>query len=329
MLSRRSIVLSGLGTALVQVTANAEDQPPAPLSTTPPPEQPKPRQPSISEQLEHIAVLLKTEDSKGIQYTATGFMFLFFKQDTRGVEAIVTNKHVVEGMKKISLRWTKKKPSGEPDFGNFVDTVIDDLDNRIIIHPSVDLAMIAVSDILSKYTSESRPVFALGIDQTLVPSEDDLKNFQPLEDILVVGFPDGLSDSQNNIPIYRRGITATPVYMKYNGQRQFMIDAAIYHGSSGSPVFLYNVGSWINHDGQTMSGTRVGLLGVVWGVFELPTEGEIRLVPAPTQYQPKALSKIPHNLGACIPSYCILDFEPEIVKRGYKPPEGYKMRAQP
>jgi hypothetical protein len=30
----------------------------------------------------------------------------------------------------------------------------------------------------------------------------------------------------------------------------------------------------------------------------------------------------------CIQSYLILDFEREIVKRGYKPPEGYIMRAK-
>ena len=63
---------------------------------------------------------------------------------------------------------------------------------------------------------------------------------------------------------------------------QFMIDAAIYHGSSGSPVFLYNVGTWLNREGVLQSGWRVSLLGVVWGVFEQPTDGEIHLVPAPT-----------------------------------------------
>ena len=95
------------------------------------------------------------------------------------------------------------------------------------------------------------------------------------------------------------------------------------------PVFLYNVGTWLNREGVLQSGWRVSLLGVVWGVFEQPTDGEIHLVPAPTQFQPKATSKIHHKLGACVPSYCILDFEPELVKLGYKPPDGYKMRAQP
>jgi hypothetical protein len=243
-------------------------------------------------------VLLKTEDDKKRQFTGMGFFYTFFKENNRGVVAIITNRHVVDGQKKISSRWTKKNVSGQPDFGNHIDAVLDDLDNRVILHPDkeIDLAMIAISDKLNQYAA-STPVYEVDLDESLVPSKEALNDFQPLEDILVVGYPDGLSDIQNNIPIFRRGITATPVYMNYAGKPQFMVDAAIYHGSSGSPVFLYNAGMWMDRDGGIHPGTRISLLGVVWGVFEQPTEGEIRLVPAPTQFQPKTFSKIPHNLG--------------------------------
>jgi hypothetical protein len=243
----------------------------------------------------------------------------------------VTNRHVVAGMTKIAMKWMRRTPANEPDFGNIVDVTIDLVfDQRIILHPDpeIDLAVIMVSDLLTKYQNDSKPIYAVGADESLVASSDELKKFQPLEDVLVVGFPDGISDTVNNIPIFRRGVTATPVYLKFNGKKQFMIDAAIYHGSSGSPVFLYNVGAWINENSQPQLGYRVGLLGVVWGVFEPATEGELRVMPAPTQLTTKVFSNIPHNLGACVPSYCILDFELEMVRLGYKPPEGYKMRAQ-
>jgi S1-C subfamily serine protease len=218
----------------------------------------------------------------------------------------VTNRHVVAGMTKIEMKWTRRTPSNEPDYGNIVDVTLDlQQQPRIILHPDpdVDLAIIIVSDLLNKYQSESMPIYVVGADESVIASSDDLKKFQPLEDILVVGYPDGISDTANNIPIFRRGITATPVYMKFNDKKQFMIDAAIYHGSSGSPVFLYNVGAWINENNVAQLGTRVALLGVVWGVFETPTEGEIRVVPAPTQFTNKIFSNVPHNLGACVPSY--------------------------
>jgi hypothetical protein len=327
-ISRRSIVNAGLSLPLLGMAGAFAE---APLATAPSTEPTKPHQQSMSQQLEHTAVLLRTEDANRLQYSGTGFFFNFFSVNQTSLTAIVTNRHVVNGMKKFSMRWTRKKESGEPDFGKFIDVTIDDPEKRVILHPdpNVDLAIIAVSDILVDYGNRGQPAFAIGLDQKLIASEPDLQKFQPLEDVLIVGYPDGISDTVNNIPIFRRGVTATPIYMRFDGKKQFMIDAAIYHGSSGSPVFLYNVGAWIDENGQTQLGTRVGLLGVVYGVIESTTPGEIRVLPAPTQMQAKAYSQIPHNLGACVSAYCILDFEPEIVKMGFKPPEGYKMRAQP
>jgi Trypsin-like peptidase domain len=332
-LSRRSLMIASASSVLLPKSAQSQEaQPPtsSPAQTAPV-ETPKPKDLSFAQQIEHTAVLMRTVDGKSKQFTGTGFFFNFFLMGNQSLTTIVTNKHVVAGMKKLNMRWTRSTAAKGPDIGNLVDVEINDVEQRLINHPdpNVDLAVIAISDLLNKYESENRPIYAVGASEQLIQSESDLKKFQPLEEILVVGFPDGYSDSKNNIPIFRRGVTATPVYLRFENKKQFMIDAAIYHGSSGSPVFLYNVGAWIDENGHPVLGTRVGLLGVVWGVFESATEGEIRILPAPTQFQQKAVSPIPHNLGACVPAYCILDFEPEIVKRGYKPPDGYKMRAQP
>lgn len=329
-LTRRSLVAGSISAGLLSQFARADQAPPAPL-TPPATTTPKPKELSAAQQLEHVAVLLKTEDGNHQKFSGTGFLFNFFRQNNQSLTAIVTNRHVLAGMVKIEMRFTRKAASNEPDLGKFVDISLEtDLQSRIIFHPDrdVDLAIIAVSDILLKYEQEGQPIYAIGLDQNLVASEADLRKFQPLEDVLIVGYPDGISDTANNIPIFRRGITATPVYLRFDGKKQFMIDAAIYHGSSGSPVLLYNVGAWIGENGLAQLGTRVGFLGVVFGVLESSTEGVMRVIPAPTQLTSKVFTNIPHNLGACIPSYCILDFEPEIVKRGYKPPEGYKMRVQ-
>jgi hypothetical protein len=331
-LSRRSLILSSASSVLFAKSVQSQEASPAPApAQTAPVEIPKPRQLSFAQQIEHTAILLRTLDSQGKQYSGTGFFFNFFEIGDQTVTSIVTNKHVVAGMKKISMRWTRRTPAKEPDIGNVVNVEIEDVAQRVINHPdpNVDLAIIAISDLLTKYANENRPIYSIGCNEKLIASEADLQKFQPIEEVLVVGFPDGYSDSTNNIPIFRRGVTATPVSLRFENKKQFMIDAAIYHGSSGSPVFLYNVGGWINENGQPQMGARFGLMGVVWGVYETATEGEIRIIPAPTQFQQKVISPIPHNLGACVPAYCILDFELEILKRGYKPPEGYKMRAQP
>ena len=51
-----------------------------------------------------------------------------------------------------------------------------------------------------------------------------------------------LIDEVNNKPVVRKGITATDIRLDYNGRKEFLIDAACFHGSSGSPVFLRKMG---------------------------------------------------------------------------------------
>jgi hypothetical protein len=166
------------------------------------------------------------------------------------------------------------------------------------------------------------------LDQTLIPSENGFRDLTPLEDTLIVGYPNAISDTTNNIPVFRRGITATPAYLDFKGRKEFLIDASIFPGSSGSPVFLFNQGTWVKRSGETVAGGyRILLLGVVYAVALHTATGEIVLAPAPTQARPSVASQIPNNLGVCVRSSRILDFEPLLVARGLPPPSGYEMRA--
>jgi len=72
----------------------------------------------------------------------------------------------------------------------------------------------------------------------------------------MVGYPVGIWDSANNMPVIRRGITATHPGKDYEGKSEFMIDAACFPGSSGSPVFLFNLGSYPQKAGGIVIGTR-------------------------------------------------------------------------
>ena len=49
-------------------------------------------------------------------------------------------------------------------------------------------------------------------------------------------------DQVNLIPITRTGMTATPLQLDYDGRPSFLIDASVFPGSSGSPVFVYKSG---------------------------------------------------------------------------------------
>jgi hypothetical protein len=182
---------------------------------------------------------------------------------------------------------------------------------------------------LQESTKQGKRPFLIMLDQSLVPTDAELADLTPLEDILVVGYPDGIIDRAHNIPVFRRGITATPVYIDFDNTKEFLIDAAIFPGSSGSPVLLYNQGMFANRQGTTVVGSRIKLLGIVWGVKINPVNGEISIVPAPTQARTIVNSQVPNNLGVCVKTSRVLEFEPIFVEKGFKPPDGYKMRAAP
>ena len=81
------------------------------------------------------------------------------------------------------------------------------------------------------------------------------------EEIVFIGYPSGLRDEHNSTPLIRRGITASPIWNDFGNDPIFLIDAGVYPGSSGSPVFS----------------TRGYVVGVVWGG---PPEGGGRIVYA-------------------------------------------------
>ena len=128
----------------------------------------------------------------------------------------------------------------------------------------------------------------------------------------MIGYPNGLWDSLNNMPIIRKGITATNYNLDYNGKKEFVIDAACFPGSSGSLVMLCNVGGYRDKQGNLNWGnSRVYLLGILYAGPQLTVTGDIRIINIPTvQQKAMAVSHVPNNLGYIIKAERILDFIP-------------------
>jgi hypothetical protein len=107
----------------------------------------------------------------------------------------------------------------------------------------------------------------------------------------------------------------------------FLIDCSIFPGSSGSPVFLFNQGSYASRQGGLSLGTRVMLLGVVAAVALHNATGELVIEQAPTNLRTVPMTAIPNNLGICVMASRALQFEPLLAKMGHSVPSGYQMRA--
>lgn len=66
----------------------------------------------------------------------------------------------------------------------------------------------------------------------------------PGSEVLFVGYPDNRFDSVHNLPILRKGTLATLPTINFNGLKQIIIDAQVFPGSSGSPVFVVENGKY-------------------------------------------------------------------------------------
>ena len=126
----------------------------------------------------------------------------------------------------------------------------------------------------------------------------------------MLGCPSGLFDEVNNLPIARRGITATPLpTYSYNGKAEFLVDIACFPGSSGSPIFTYpkEVPA-----GPQPSGTFPGffLIGILYAGPTISQTGEIVLTE-----QPNFTLESMMHLGLAIRSPAMLELDRVIRER--------------
>jgi hypothetical protein len=120
-----------------------------------------------------------------------------------------------------------------------------------------------------------------------------------VESVLFVGYPNGLYDTVNFTPLIRRGTTASPYQLDYCGDPTFVIDASVFGGSSGSPVFRHLP----TMDGRALASLQ--LLGIVARVFYRTQEGRIELRPSPTSMEPVAVSQEMLDLGVVYKAHLI------------------------
>lgn len=267
---------------------------------------------SISEQLTYSTVRIKCENSEGNVSTGTGFFYRFCKDEDSFIPAIVTNKHVIKDAEVGEIHINLGTAEGKPKKGKYHKVVFENFENMWIKHQrkDIDLCILPIAPVLSQLRNKNLYPFFINIEKKLIVNNDYLKGLNAIEDIVMIGYPNGIWDSENNMPIIRKGVTATYPGFNYNGKEEFMIDAACFPGSSGSPVFLYNPSGYIDKKGNiNMGKTRVKLLGILYAGPQHTATGEIKVVDVPTAQKQIAISRIPNNLGIIIKSYVLNDFE--------------------
>lgn len=272
---------------------------------------------SLTEQLMYSTIRIECDLLDGRTNCGTGFMFNILTNKELNLPVIVTNKHVVKGAIRGRFRMTKADDYGNPIHSQYETFDFDDFENKWLMHPEsdVDLCIMPINHILNIANSNNIKVFYKVLDKSMIPSDDVCEDFTAMEDIIMIGYPNGIWDEVNNLPLFRKGITATHPKYNFNGRQEFIIDAACFPGSSGSPVLLFNQGAYQSKsEGIVIGKDRLYLLGVLYAGPQHTITGEIKIVNVPTSLDQISESRIPNNLGIVIKSNKLLDFDKVLWK---------------
>ncbi|WP_439879882.1 S1 family peptidase [Pontibacter sp. MBLB2868] len=218
---------------------------------------------NISTQLLYTTFPIWAEMKDGSINSGTGFIY---NSPMKGAENIfipllVTNYHVIKDSLKVYTEFVKSDGKS-PQTGNKIRVELNSSMFSAFADVTNDLAVHPIAPIISGLERNNYKVFFRSLDPSIIPDEETIKKFSAMEEIIFIGYPSGLYDTENSFPIVRKGITATPVWNRFTNQEKFLIDAGVYPGSSGSPVFIYNQGSYATENGVTI-GTRLFFLGVL------------------------------------------------------------------
>lgn len=243
---------------------------------------------TTAEQMLFATIKIETFHPGGSS-SGTGFYFKSSYGDNE-FPCIVTNKHVVEGGKGGRLIFTKEGENGQPAIGNGFTL---DISPQEWIHmwyghpdPAIDIAITPMAPII-RYLQNNhgiRPYFSV-VDSSIIPTEEQLSQLNVMESVTFVGYPNGLWDTKNLIPIMRKGTTATPIALDFEGEPKFLIDASVFGGSSGSPVFVLDHGLHVLRDGSARVGSRLYFLGVIAAVYQRTDHNAVIPIPIPSQFQ--------------------------------------------
>jgi hypothetical protein len=258
---------------------------------------------TVAKELLFSTLCLEGTDKNGSRSAGSCFLLSHEIADYGAETFLITNKHVVTGMEHSKLCFTRKV-GNQPVIGHtFAFECSAGFGTTFHGHPDseIDIAVLPISFLLRAAAGRGdRDAFITPISSSAIPTRAALSTFDAVLPILFVGYPNGMYDSVHRTPIIRRGITATPVELDYDGKPIFLIDASVFPGSSGSPVFAYS---------ETWEGGLDGvrLLGIISQVCVQEDSGELRFAPAPTTQVPRVAIRQMLDLGVVIKSHLIIE----------------------
>ncbi|MGA4641284.1 S1 family peptidase [Stutzerimonas stutzeri] len=254
---------------------------------------------SISEQLMSCTVRIVSTAGQIENGSGSSFLMAIAKHGDHQVIALVTNKHVIENANGIKFVLSHSAADGSDIQHAEMQMEIDPA--RIIYHPgAIDLCAIPISWAINYLVEHKRNLRHVILDEAICAKRELFDEILPLDSVVMIGYPNGLWDEVNNGAIARRGTLASNPGKEFKGKPDFVVDMACFPGSSGSPIFLLDNGSYSDRSGNTILGGRCALLGVLHSGPTANVNGTIEIAPVPTGQVPFARFKAMLNLGYAV-----------------------------
>lgn len=230
--------------------------------------------------------------------SGTGFIVRDVDSKGTSIPLLITNQHVLEGCDSVNLSFHKIV---NENIEGSVNCTIGGIQKGVNYHPNkeIDLVALPLNPILKEFEKDLS-IFVMHVDSfSLVDEESD--ELSAVEDVLMVGYPNGLSDEINNHPLFRSGITATHPKSDFRGQPTGVVDIAAFPGSSGSPIYIHRRQGHMSYQQDKGYSWRQNeslmLLGILFAGPQIDAEGEFDIVEIPNRQVGIGSSRVMMNLG--------------------------------
>ena len=214
----------------------------------------------ISTQLLYTTIPIFAQNQNETLSSGTGFIFSIYEAENSSIPLLITNYHVLKDAEKgfFELHIGDNDMPTDKTMRIYFDSSIIN-SNKL---GDLDLIAIPLAATLNNMKDRNIEFFFRSVDQNMIPTDEQYNDFSAIENITFIGYPSALYDEKNKMPIVRQGITATSIWNNFNGEEVFLIDAGVFHGSSGSPVFICNQGAYSTRDGVAL-GNRLLFVGII------------------------------------------------------------------
>lgn len=216
---------------------------------------------NVYEQLLYTTLRIECKNNEGnVTGVGTGFLLSRPIGGDKYKLYLISNKHVLIGTPNIAISFTYKE-NGKPKHGQIKVFNIQEIDKIVKGHPNPDVD-IAIMECTGLFIAKENELYYKCVDYSMLADFHE-SELSVAENVYFIGYPDGRYDSVNNLPLIRTGMISSHPLFDFNGLPQFIIDAQVFPGSSGSPVYIDLTFENFKNEQIVVGERKLKLLGIV------------------------------------------------------------------